>query len=503
MSRGTLWVGLGLLLVIGFAPTSCKKSDIAIGSKKFTESVILGELLRLQAKSQELEAIHYQQLGGTPLVFNALQEGDLDLYPEYTGTLTYEILKLDSYDEKVVTERLDRLGLAMSKPLGFNNTYALGMKRESAERLGIETISDLNRHPELVLRFSTEFVERKDGWKPLKEAYGLAHNDVRGIDHDVAYRELDSGSADVIDIYSTDSKIEFYDVAVLKDDLSFFPRYDAIVLYRQDRMNDPRFEKLVRAFEGQIDEEEMKRLNADAELLRESEAQVAVQFLKRQFDTEVVERPETRLSRLWKNTVGHLNLVRGSLVAAILVGIPLGIIATRMRRLGAVILTTVGIIQTLPGLALLVLLIAPVNALGLNSLGNGSMPVLIALFGYSLLPIVRNVHVGISNISSRLIESADALGLTPTARLFRIELPIAMPTILAGIRTAAVFNVGFATLGALIGAPGYGQPMLAGIRLANTSLILEGAIPAALLAVTVEFGFAWISRFLVSKGLQT
>ena len=144
-------------------------------------------------------------------------------------------------------------------------------------------------------------------------------------------------------------------------------------------------------------------------------------------------------------------------------------------RLGQVILASAGILQTIPSLALLVFMIP--------LLGIGGPPAVVALFLYSLLPIIRNTHAGLSDIPMAIRESAEAIGLPPAARLRRIDLPIASRSILAGIKTSAVINVGTATLGALIGAGGFGQPILTGIRLDDTALILQGAVPAAVLAL--------------------
>jgi osmoprotectant transport system permease protein len=174
-----------------------------------------------------------------------------------------------------------------------------------------------------------------------------------------------------------------------------------------------------------------------------------------------------------------------SLLAAIVVAVPLGIAAARRRRLGSAILGAAGIVQTIPSLALLVLLIP--------LLGIGTLPAIAALFVYSVLPIVRNTATGLQGIPVALLESADVLGLSSWARLVRIELPLALPSIMAGIQTSAIINVGTATLGALIGAGGLGQPILTGIRLDDRSLILEGAVPAALLALAVQALFAGLA----------
>ena len=197
---------------------------------------------------------------------------------------------------------------------------------------------------------------------------------------------------------------------------------------------------------------------------------------------------------MYRNTVQHLFLVVISLSAAILVSIPLGIIAYKNQKFGQLVLGTVGVIQTLPSLALLVFMIP--------FFGIGAVPAIVALFLYSLLPIVRNTYTGLKDIPQDIRESATALGLTSVARLRLIEIPLASRSILSGIKTSAVINVGTATLGALIGAGGYGQPILTGIRLDNIGLILEGAIPAAVLALLVQGLFDLSERVVVPKGLR-
>jgi osmoprotectant transport system permease protein len=189
-----------------------------------------------------------------------------------------------------------------------------------------------------------------------------------------------------------------------------------------------------------------------------------------------------------------LTLVGLSVGGAILLGLPLGIVAARRRRLRRLILGTTGLMQTIPSLALLVFMIP--------LFGIGTGPALVALVVYSLLPIVRNTVAGIDAIAAPLRESAAALGLTSRERLRLVELPLAMPSILAGVQTAAVIAVGTATLGALIGAGGYGQPILTGIRLDDTPLILEGAVPSALLALAVQGLFDVVERLVVSRGLR-
>jgi osmoprotectant transport system permease protein len=235
----------------------------------------------------------------------------------------------------------------------------------------------------------------------------------------------------------------------------------------------------------------MTRMNARAKLDREPESQIAADFLRAQFGVATATRERGRASRIWQRTREHLAMVGISLGGAILLAIPLGILAFHRRAAGRAIFAVADILQTLPALALLVFLIP--------WLGIGYAPAIFALFLYSVLPVLRNTHAGLADIPQELRESAAALGLTRGARLRLVELPLAARSILAGIRTAAVINVGTATLGALIGAGGYGQPILTGIRLDDIGLILEGAIPAAVLALLAQIGFGLLEKRWVSR----
>ncbi len=468
------------------------QEPIKIGSKLFTESVILGEVSSQLLEANGINTEYYKQLGGTRILWNALLEAEIDVYPEYTGTIIQEILQEEGIRTiETLNEMLKPFGVQATQPLGFNNTYALGMNSEVAEGLGLDSISDLVNHPELVFGFSNEFIDRNDGWKRLRQMYNLTPNSVTGLDHDLAYRGLEAQIIDVIDLYSTDAEIDYYGLKVLKDDLNFFPEYNAVFLYRTDLFErSPKVIPILKSLEGLISEAEMVAMNAAVKLDGNSDAIVAAEFLNKSFNvsSEVIE--ETIWDRLLKNTWGHLYLVGISLGLAIIIAIPLGIAASKLQKIESMIIGFVGILQTIPSLALLVFMIP--------LLGIGSVPAMAALFLYSLLPIVRNTHAGIKNIPEPMMESAYALGLPNSVILKKIELPIAFPTILAGIKTSAVINVGTATLGALIGAGGYGQPILTGIRLDSTALILEGAIPAAILALLVQGFFDLVEKRLTS-----
>jgi osmoprotectant transport system permease protein len=471
--------------------------EVRIGSKVFTESVILGELARDAITAAGVPAKHRRELGGTQVLFHALEADELDVYPEYTGTISGEILIGKGIKgEAALRAALAERGVGMSKPLGFNDSYAIGMREADAARLGISTLSDLRKHAELKFGFSNEFMDRADGWPGVRARYQLPQRDVRGLDHDLAYRALGGGEIHATDLYSTDAEIRQYHLRVLRDDLAFFPPYECVWLYRIDlAARSPAGHKALASLEGKISTEEMAGMNARAKLDRVPEANVAADFLAQTTGIETAVVAETWIGRIFRRLVEHITLVAISLSAAIAVAIPLGVAAAFRPRVGAIILTGTGLIQTIPSLALLVFMIP--------WLGIGARPALVALFLYSLLPIVRNTATGLRDIPVSLRESAMALGLPAPARLVRIELPLASRSILAGVKTAAVINVGTATIGALIGAGGFGQPILTGIRRDDVSMILfEGAIPAALLALAVQGAFDLLGRTLVPRGLR-
>ena len=469
---------------------------VRVGSKKFTESVILGELVTGLIEDAGIQARHDRELGGTRFLWSGLVHGEVDVYPDYTGTIRQEIFSGKNLDGAAAIRReLSKHGIRMTEPLGFNNTYALGMKSEQARRLGIEKISDLRRHPDLVFGFSNEFMDRSDGWPGLRRDYDLPQQNVRGLEHHLAYRGLDSGSIDVTDVYSTDPEIEYYDLKLLEDTRGYFPEYEAVLLYRADlEKSAPRAVDAMKRLEERIPRETMVRLNARVQIDEESEKQVASDLLSRDFGIQRAISESTIVGRLLRRTGEHLFLVGVSLSAAVVVAIPLGISAAKLPRLGQGILGVVGILQTIPSLALLVFMIP--------LLGIGGLPAMAALFTYSLLPIVRNTHAGLEGIPVGVKESAAALGLPGPARLRLVEVPLASRAILAGIKTSAIINIGTATLGALIGAGGYGQPILTGIRLDDMSLILQGAVPAAVLALLAQGFFELIDRVFIPRGLR-
>ena len=474
---------------------------VRIGAKGFTENIILGEAVDLLAEELGYAREFALREGGSGVAFRKLVSGDIDVYPDYTGTLIQS--QLASQNLKSVEElraALDDQGLAITEPIGFNNTYTIVVRTETAKELGLQTISDLRDHPQLVSGVSNEFLERDDGWRNMAAAYGLS-NEVRGMQHELAYQALIDGSIDITDAYSTDAQLAKFDFTLLEDDREFFPAYQAVFVYRQDlAAAAPRLVEALQKFGGTTDETQMMRINAITDVDGQSERVAAAAML---FAMGLRESPElaaqelTMWDRLWISTGQHLQMVLVSMVLAILVAVPLGVLAAKApRALGQGILGTVGVMQTVPALALLALMVQPFAG------SAAAVPAIVALFLYSLLPIARNTYTGLHDVPPELKESATVLGFSPAARLAKLELPLAARSILGGIKTSAVINVGTATLGTLIGAGGYGDVIMAGIRQIDARLVLQGLIPAAVMALVLQWLLDLLELAVVSPGLR-
>ncbi len=495
-----------LALLLLTLPCMAQK-PLIVGSKRFTESYILGEIVRQVADTaREGTATHKQGLGNTGIVFAALKNGSIDVYPEYTGTVAQDLL------HEKTTGPIDQLsaqlapqGLGVGIPLGFNDTYALAMREDLAQKLGIRTLSDLAKHPALKLGLSQEFIGRADGWRGLVKAYRLPFQTPQGFDHGTAYKAIQAGTVDVVDVYSTDAEIAQDKLRVLGDNRHYFPAYDAVLVYRNDMPRRlPKTWAALEQLRGSIPAARMIAMNAQAQVGHQGFAAIAQAFVTQDLhlhDTSQVAHSSGSFwgqvfgGDFWTLTRQHLFLVFVSLALSILVGVPLGIWAARSRRIAPPILSTVGLIQTIPSLALLAFLIPLLGQIG-------TVPTLIALFLYSLLPIVRNTYTGLTDIAPSLRESATALGLPGGARLRLVELPLAARSILAGIKTSAVINVGTATIAAFIGAGGYGERINIGLTNYDNTTLLAGAIPAALLALLVQFAFDGLDKLVVSSGLR-
>jgi osmoprotectant transport system permease protein len=507
-----------VLACAGILSSARAEDTLRVGSKRFTESYILGEILT-QTAARTGPAEHKQGLGNTAIVLGALRSGAIDVYPEYLGTIDLEILKNPQPTSlDAMRAALRPLGLGVAVPLGFSNGYALAVRGDAEVR----RLSDLAAHSDMKIGLSHEFLGRADGWSGLARRYGLAQHP-RGLDHGIAYEALAQRQVDAIDIYSTDAKIRQYGLRVLGDDKQYFPRYDAVLLYRLDvPQRFPQAWHAIEQLQGTIKADDMIAMNAAAELDGLSFADIAKSWLGRVDGCAVhasslhtncrdvrpaVERvdgkpvhPTVRdglLSKTFGN--GFMNLARQHLLLVVLAvllgciaGIPLGIVAALVPRLRQAVLAVAGVLQTVPSLALLAILIPLLGRIG-------TVPALVALCAYALLPIVRNTCTGLLQVPSGLRTAALALGLTRRQSLVEVELPLAMPTILAGVKTAAVMSVGTATIAAFIGAGGFGERITTGLALNDNDMLLAGAIPAALLALLTQAAFELCERVLARR----
>ncbi|WP_216862044.1 glycine betaine ABC transporter substrate-binding protein [Polynucleobacter sp. UK-Gri1-W3] len=457
-----------------------------VGSKRFTESYVIGELLNLTLHDAGIKAIHRQGLGNTAIVIQALKTGQIDVYPEYTGTILREILKRPETQASIdeLNTWLKPMGLKAAIPLGFNNTYALAIRPEQASKLGIKRISDITnlsteQQSTLRIALSPEFKTRSDGWSALIQTYDLKIKPKKVLEHGLAYDALVRGDVDIVDAYSTDAAITKNNLTLLEDDRQAFPRYDAILLMRSDFDERP-LQKLA----GTLNEATIAKLNNAAE------SGISFEIIARGFlNQSTHDQPSPRkLSRFFKLLFGpdfftalrdHVLLVSISSVMALLVGVPLGIVAYRRPQFSTWILGAVSILQTIPSLALLTILIAALDQIG-------AVPAVLALFIYGLLPIVSATHIGLMEVPATLKEAALALGCNERKLLLFIELPSAKPIIMTGLASATVIGVGTCTLAALVGAGGFGDRIVAGLAVNDQALMLAGAIPAAILALLAQ-----------------
>ncbi len=466
---------------------------IVVGSKDFNEGYLLSEVV-----AQLLERAGYQVerkfgLGGTLICYEALKHGEIDVYIEYTGTLSQAILKLDSTPgPPELNAALAPDGVQMLSGFGFDNTYALAMKRERADKLGITKISDIvHAHRDLKVVVSHEFLQRADGWPGLVAAYGFDWYP-GGIDHGLAYQALEDDAIDVTDIYSTDGEVARYGLRVLDDDRKYFPEYRAVPLVRSELPE--RVKTTIDALNSSIDNAQMQQFNSRVTFGGVSYQRVATELLAQR---GIDSAGDAEQSQMWKslrhNTLVHLKLTGTALAAAIVIGVLLGIGVYRTRWLSRSTVYVAGLLQTIPSIALLGLMIP--------LLGIGTVPAITALFLYSLLPILRNTVTALATVDPVVTRVAVAIGLSRFEQLRHVYLPLSLPAILAGIRTAAVISIGTATLAAFIGAGGLGDPIVTGLALNDPGLILQGAIPAAVLAIVTELVFEGIERVVVPRHL--
>lgn len=499
--------------------TPARAADrLVVGSKNFEESRLLAEMFAqlLEART-DLPIERRLGLAGTQVCFEALRTGAIDVYPEYTGTGLVSILNAEATGDAVATLRrvrsefLGRWDLWWLAPLGFENSWEIAVPQELAEREKLRTISDLARiSGRLRGGFGHEFVGREDGLLGLERTYGLRFASVQPLQQTLQYQAAGDRRIDAMDAYTTDARLLRYRLVVLEDDKAFFPPYDAAPLVRGATLaRHPEVGTVLGLLAGAFDEDRMRALNFRLQEKGESEVIVARDALRELglLDLDEVDAPEdarpasgfldtlwTERSAIGRRTLEHLTLSALALALGILVSVPLGLWLERTRRGAEAVIRLLGLFQTVPSLALL--------AFFVPFLGIGIVPALAALWLYSLFPMVRNTYTGVRDADPRAVEAATALGMTPGQVLRQVRLPLAAPILLAGIRTAAVITVGTATLAAFIGAGGLGEPIVTGLQLANTNLILSGAIPAAALALVVDGVLGWVERKLRPAGLE-
>ncbi len=501
-------------LLLLLAVQAAQPRPVVVASKPFGESYILAEMFAQLLEARGLEVDRRPGLGATEIAFRAIRSGGADVYPEYTGTGLLAILgERPEPDPARVFDRVSRefrrrWNARWLPPLGFENTYAIAVRRETAERHRLATLSDLARvAPRLRAGLTADFIGRPDGLPGLSGAYDMRFDEVRALLPAVKYRALAAGEVDVIDGYSTDGLIARYDLVVLRDDRRFFPPYQAAALVGGDlARRQPAAVAALTELSGRLDETTMRRLNRRLEVDGDPVGRIAAEALADLGLTGPVARGAAprrsggsllpylleRRGELLRLTGRHLLLVALSLAAAIAVAVPLGLALERLPAGAEAAVRAVGLLQTLPGIALLAFMIP--------LLGIGLVPAVVALFLYSLYPILRNTWTGVRDAAPDAVAAGTALGMTPRQILRHVRLPLAAPVIMAGIRTAAVINVGTATLAAFIGAGGLGDPIAAGLALSDTRMILSGAIPAALLALGVDALLGGVERLVRPGG---
>ncbi|MEZ4276800.1 MAG: glycine betaine ABC transporter substrate-binding protein [Nitrospirales bacterium] len=510
---------VGLLgLLYSLSLPAWASDTIVVGSKNFMESRLLAEMFaQLIETRTELTVTRRLGLAGTQVCFEALKTGGIDLYPEYTGTGLVTILNEPPMHDRVSVlnrvrkEFLHRWDIWWIAPLGFENSYALALRRDRAQTLGLQTISDLVRvAPQMKAGFGYEFIQREDGLVGLKKSYGLQFQEVIGMQQTLKYQATDKGEVDLLDVYTTDGRLAVYDFVVLKDDRHFFPPYEAAALVRGKTLErHPEIGNVISLLTNALDPPHMRELNLRIQEQGEPVSQVAHDALQRLnlvSDNHVqpvptVDSSHSFLPYLWSKrsdlamrTGEHLGLSGLGLFLGILIAIPLGLALERWRKGAETIIRIIGMLQTIPSIALLAFMI-PI-------FGVGALPAIMALWMYSLFPILRNTYSGLRDAAPNVVETGRALGMTEWQILRTIRLPLAAPTIMAGIRTSAIWTVGTATLAAFIGAGGLGVPIVAGLQLADTHLILSGALPATILALSVDGLLGRVELWVRPRGLE-
>ena len=520
-ARWAMGVAVCVACMRGLIPVSAQTSSgatppVVVASKPFGESYVLAEMFAQLLEQHGIAVERRPGLGSTEIVFSAMRAGSVDVYPEYTGTGLTAILRdkladADLRDARRVFAHVagafaSRYGARWLPPLGFQNTFALAVRPDTARQHRLRTLSDLaSASATLTGGFTPDFVQRPDGLEGLARVYGasIRPRTIRPLMPALKYQALAGHAVDVIDGYSTDGLLERYNLVVLEDDRRFFPPYEAAALLGARAAARPDVVSALTLLSGKLDEPTMRSLNHRVEVNAEAVPRVAASALQTlglvaagpagEVRTGEGRRNQSFGSYMWERrtsliqlTLRHLWLVAIALVSAVVVATPLGLVLERARPVAAATLGGLGVVQTIPSIALLAFMVP--------LFGIGMVPALIALWLYALFPIARGTYTGVRDADPAAVEAAEALGMTPRQRLLKVRLPLAAPVIMAGVRTAGVITVGAATLAAFIGAGGLGDPIVTGLALADSQMVLSGALPAAALALLVDAALALVEK---------
>ena len=478
-----------------------KEQPFVVGSKQFTESELIGEMAAQIAEDMGIPVERKYYMGGM-VCFESLKQNQMDLYGEYTGTGLVNILGEPSQsDPEAVFRRVssvfkEKWGLTWLSPLGFNNTYALVMKRSKADAAGLKNISDLARAgKKFRCGFDLAFYDRPDGFPGMIRHYGGDFcSEILQMDPGLMYQALADGRVDVISGYGTDGRIKSLDLAALRDDKNFFPPYQAAYLAAPNAFNRaPGLKEKLELLAGRIDDAKMTELNAAVDAEKRPAAEVARRFLSSEGLISPADFASGAASRtfwgyfaqkkkgIYRLSLQHFAMVSGAMILGVLFGVPLGILLTRCKALSPYIMGVTTTLQTIPSVALLgLLMLLPVVG------GIGLRPAVTALFLYSLLAIVENTYVGISQVDGNIIDAGRGMGMTDMQILRLIELPQALPVIIAGVRISAVICVATATIASYIGAGGLGDLIFRGVARANNAMVAWGAVPAILMSLAIH-----------------
>lgn len=499
------------------APAYSKQDKIRIGSRDFPESVLVAEILSTSIeKFTDYKVDRKFHLGGVKVCLAAMQSNNLDIYPDYTGSLIHNVLGehdrnqyLVNYIKMALNEKYD---FSITESLGFENSFVLAVRKSFAKKYNLETLSDLasllSSNKELAqnirVAFKHSFLKRPDGYKMLQDIYAFDFQKLMALEYNIAYQNLKENRIDVIDAFSTDSRLKDPELTALKDDRNALIPYSSVYVYRNKlKQNFPEIMKIQKLLDESLTNEKMLELNSRIEA-GEPYKQVAESFIAElEHEPGFLDLSDDASLSFWqkrlkqdlpllaKAFLQHLRLAAVASLLASFIGIFIGIFISYRKKLAKLVLGFISVTQTIPSLALLALLIPFV--------GLGFYPAVIALFIYALLPVIQNTYTGITTIPYKYIELANAIALKESQILFRVKLPMALSFILAGVRTSIVICIGTATLATFVGAGGLGDLIKAGIDLNSNYMIALGAVPAALLALSVSITLTKFERRFYSR----